>query len=676
MTYSAGKSMNSSAELTARAAALREQIERHNHQYYVLDAPEITDAEYDRLFRSLQDLEREHPELLTADSPTQRVGGRRLAKFEPLAHRTPMLSIDNAMNADEASAFARKALEDLGITESALEWISEPKYDGLSCALVYEDGVLVQAGTRGDGAVGENVTAQVRTVRNVPLRLKKPVAGRFEVRGEVLMSKAELKRLNAEALTKGDKPFANTRNAAAGSLRQLDPKITASRRLKFFAYGLGECESALPDTQLKRIELLRELGFEASEIARRIKGVQALLDRFNEVAEVRAQLDFDIDGVVFKLNRIEHQERLGWTARTPRWAIAYKFPPEDAETTVENIDVQVGRTGVLTPVARLTPVTVGGATVTNATLHNEDEIRRLDVHIGDTVIIHRSGDVIPDIVRVVKEKRPVGVKRFKMPTRCPVCGSPVIKEPDQVAMRCSGGLKCPAQHLQSIVHYASRRAMDIEGLAEGQVMKMIDAGLLKKPSELYALTVEDLASLPGFGPVLAKKIVAAIAASRGRELPRFIFALGIPGVGEQTAKDLARAFGSFGALRAASTEELLQVEGLGPITAADIVEFFANTGNRAEADALAKAVSPKETSKSTGSTALSGKTFVITGTLSVPREQIQALIEAAGGKVSGSVSKKTFVVVAGEAAGSKLDKAKALSVSIWSEEQLKEALKR
>lgn len=674
MTYSFSKSTDVSSEIAARAVSLRNRIEKHNHQYYVLDAPEITDAEYDKLFRELQNLERQYPQLLTADSPTQRVGGARLAKFEPVTHRTPMLSIDNAMNSSEASDFARRVLEDLGIKEHDLEWISEPKYDGLSCALIYEDGVLVQAGTRGDGAVGENVTAQVRTVRNVPLKLKKFIAGRFEVRGEILMSKAELKRLNEEALAKGNKPFANARNAAAGSLRQLDPKITASRRLKFFAYGLGECESVLPDTQFKRIELLRELGFEASDIAKRVQGVEALLDRFNEVARIRAELDFDIDGVVFKLNRIAHQERLGWTARTPRWAIAYKFPPEDAETTVENIDVQVGRTGVLTPVARLAPVTVGGATVTNATLHNEDEIRRLDVHIGDTVIIHRSGDVIPDIVRVVKEKRPSTAKRFEMPTRCPICFAPVVKEPDQVAARCAGGLNCSAQHLQSLVHYASRRAMDIEGLAEGQIVKMIEARLLQRPSDLYRLTVEDLSSLPGFGAVLAKKIVSAIAASRGRELSRFIFALGIPGVGEQTAKDLARAFGSFEALRAASTEELLKVDGLGPITATDIVEFFADSGNWAEANALAKAAAPKEMSKSTSSAVLTGKTFVITGTLSMPREQIQALIEAAGGKVSGSVSKKTFAVVAGEAAGSKLDKAKALSVSIWSEEELKKAL--
>ena len=674
MTSSSNSARALNLDVTAKAASLRERIEYHSHRYYVLDDPEISDAEFDRLFRELQALEKEHPQLKTSDSPTQRVGGKRLSKFESVAHRTPMLSIDNAMNADEARAFIEGVRETLQLERHNLDWVAEPKYDGLSCALIYEDGVLVQAGTRGDGETGENVTAQVRTIRNVPLRLKKPMPGRFEVRGEVLLGKSELKRLNAEQLAKGEKPFANARNAAAGSLRQLDPSVTASRRLKFFAYGLGDCECDLPDTQWKRIELVRTLGFEVSDIVKRLAGEDSPINRFIEVSGLRSELDFDIDGVVFKVNKIEEQETLGWTARTPRWAIAYKFPPEDAETQVENIDVQVGRTGVLTPVARLAPVNVGGATVTNATLHNEDEIKRLDVRIGDTVIVHRSGDVIPDIVRVVKEKRTAKMKVFKMPTHCPVCGSPVVKEQDQVAARCSGGLKCSAQRLQALVHYASRRAMDVEGLAEGQVEKMIEAGLLQRPSDLYRLTDADLKGLPGFGPVLARKIVAAVEASKGRELFRFIFALGIPGVGEQTAKDLSRAFGTFEALRDADEKTLLAIDGLGPVTAADIVEFFANAGNKREADLLAEAVRPKAQDKPRGSSALTGKTFVITGTLSVPRDEIQALIERAGGKVSGSVSKKTFALIAGEAAGSKLDKANALGVAVWNERKLRDVL--
>lgn len=659
-----------------RLAELRLEIQRHDHLYYVLDAPEISDGRYDQLFRELKDLEASHPELITADSPSQRVGGTRLSKFAPVKHLKPMLSIDNAMDSVEASRFVERISADLAIAQDTLQFFAEPKYDGLSASLIYENGVLVRAATRGDGVTGEDVTAQVRTLRNVPLALHGCAASRVEVRGEVLVTKSDFQTLNAMMEYAGEKAFVNPRNMAAGSLRQLDPAITASRRLKFFAYGFGECAGFdLPAKQSATIEKLKSLGFQVSKETALVSGVRGVQAHFESMVARRAALPFEIDGVVFKLDEVELQKKLGWTSRTPRWAIAYKFPPEEASSVVQAIDVQVGRTGVLTPVARLKPVFVGGVTVTNATLHNQDETDRLDIRVGDTVVVSRAGDVIPSISHVLKEHRPTGTTRFVLPSRCPVCGSATERELGQVAIRCTGGLTCSAQRLQAIVHFAHRRAMDIEGLGELVVQKLMDAGLLTRPSSLYTLMASQIASLPGFGEASGGKLVSAIAGSLGRELSRFIFALGIPGVGESTAKDLARTFGTLSAFMQASEKELLAVSGLGPVTAKEIREFFSNEANLNETMALAAHVQPSATvSASTGNSAFAGKTFVITGTMSVGRDEIAALIEAAGGKVSGSVSKKTSVVVAGESAGSKLDKAKELGVTVWDEAQLRAAL--
>ena len=662
-----------------RIAELREQIRHHEYCYYVLDAPEISDALFDELFNELKALEAAHPELVTPDSPTQRVGGARSTKFAPVRHRVPMLSIDNAMNASEARRFVERCAEELGVNSAALVFTAEPKYDGLSCSLIYENGLLACAATRGDGVTGEDVTAQVRTIRNVPLRLPGVKAPRVEVRGEVLMTRADFERLNAAAAAAGEKTFQNPRNAAAGSLRQLDPAITAQRRLRFFAYGFGECEGyEPPDTQSKRLEALRGLGFQVSAEACTVTGPDGLQAFFEAMLAKRASLPYDIDGIVFKIESLAQQRTLGWTSRTPRWAIAYKFPPEEVATIVQAIDVQVGRTGVLTPVARLKPVYVGGVTVTNATLHNQDEIDRLDIRVGDIVVVRRAGDVIPEIVRVLHEQRPEGLEPYRMPTECPECGSPVVREAEQVAVRCTGGLTCRAQRLRSIVHFAHRRAMDIEGLGELIVQKLMDAGLLERPSSLYELTAEDLLKVSGFAKASATKLISAIHASRGRELARFIFALGIPGVGETTAKDLARAFGTFEAFLEATKAQLLAIEGLGPVTTREILEFLANPANREEVLALARYVAPAPAVvvAPEGGADLTGQTFVITGTLSVPRDEVTRWIEAAGGKVSGSVSKKTTAVIAGEAAGSKLEKAKALGVPVWDETRLRALLKR
>jgi DNA ligase (NAD+) len=669
---------DTSQSAAALVADLRRQIRHHDHLYYVLDAPELSDALYDQLYRQLKALEAEHPELISADSPTQRVGGARLEKFAPVTHAKPMLSIDNAMGAEEAARFVVRCAAELEADAAALEFAAEPKYDGLSCSLVYENGVLVRAATRGDGVTGEDVTAQVRTIRNVPLQLRDCTAPRVEIRGEVLITRTDFERLNEQAAAAGEKPFKNARNAAAGSLRQLDPAITAARRLRFFGYGLGECEGfEAPATQSGILERLKELGFQVSTDMAVVKGIAGVQAHFEMMVARREAIPFDIDGVVFKLNDIALQGRLGWTSRTPRWVIAYKFPPEEAVTQLVGIDVQVGRTGVLTPVARLAPVFVGGVTVTNATLHNQDEIKRLDVRVGDFVVIRRAGDVIPSISHVVHERRAARLVPYAMPTACPVCNSPVVQDPEQVAVRCSGGLTCRAQRLQAIVHFAHRRAMDIEGLGELVVEKLMEAGLLERPSSLYQLTTEQIAALPGFGATSASKLVNSIASTIGRELPRFIFALGIPGAGETTAKDLARAFGTFASFLAATREQLLAVQGLGPVTAQEILDFLGNPANKQEAMALGAQVQPAAVVQpSAESGVFAGKTFVLTGALSVGRDEAASWIEAAGGKVSGSVSKKTSVVVAGEAAGSKLDKARALSVTIWDEAQLRQALGR
>lgn len=656
---------------------LKALVQHHDHCYYVLDNPLITDGEYDDLFRALQALEAEHPEVVSPDSPTHRVGGAVLAEFSAVPHLRPMLSIGNARDAQEAAAFVDSAAKELLCDAESLVFCAEPKYDGLSNSLVYLHGVLEQAATRGDGATGENVTAQIRTVRNVPLKLAAPYAAipRIEVRGEVLMTKADFVAVNQAQDALGEKRFANPRNAAAGSLRQLDPKVTATRRLKFFGYGFGVCEGYTPPTtQFEQLTELQKMGFSVSDAVKVVVGKQGVLEHFESMAALRPDMPFEIDGVVFKLNALSQQEQLGWNSRTPRWAVAYKFPPEEASTKLLAIDTQVGRTGVVTPVARLAPVYVGGVTVSNVTLHNEGQIARGNFLVGDTVVVRRAGDVIPEIVRSIPELRDGSETAWQMPTECPVCGSAVHREEDAAQHRCTGGLKCDAQRLFAITHFGSRLALDIEGLGEGTVQKLLNAELLHRPSDLFDLKAESLVGLPGFGKTSAEKLVSTIAATRHPELNRFIYALGIPGVGESTAKDLAKAFKSWEHFASATYDALIGVPDMGDVTASNVLAFFANTDNAAEVMALAVILMPKEVEDCAGSQPLAGKTFVITGTLSQSREVFKARIEAAGGKVAGSVSKKTNFLLAGEEAGSKLVKATELGVTVLSEDAFENLL--
>ncbi|MEW6514776.1 MAG: NAD-dependent DNA ligase LigA [Pseudomonadota bacterium] len=659
----------------SRAAFLRAEIERHNHAYYVLDVPTIPDAEYDKLFRELQEIEAAHPELRTADSPTQRVGGAPLPEFRQVQHAVPMLSLNNAFSAEEAEAFDRRCREGLG--KETIDYACEPKYDGLAITLRYEQGIFVQGATRGDGFTGEDVTLNLRTVRNIPLRLAGPdVPPVLEVRGEVLMLRRDFERLNERQRERGEKEFANPRNAAAGSLRQLDPKITAKRPLRFFAYGIADAGavSPAPTSHSGMMDRLAGWGFPVAQERAVVKGATGLLDFYECIGNARRELPYDIDGVVYKVDRLADQETLGFVSRAPRFAIAHKFPAEEALTTVEAIDVQVGRTGAITPVARLAPVFVGGVTVTNATLHNEDEVHRKDVRIGDTVIVRRAGDVIPEVVVVVPEKRPLLAPEFVMPKTCPVCGSAIEKPEDEAIARCTGGLFCPAQRKQALLHFASRRAMDIEGLGEKLVDQLIDNAIVKTPADLYKLGILALANLERMAEKSAANLLAAIDKSRQTTLARFVFALGIRNVGEATAKDLARHFGSLDALMAANAEQLQQVPDVGPVVAASIARFFTERHNVEVIEQLrAAGVRWEEGMPSlVASSAIAGKTFVLTGTLpTLTREDAKELIEARGGKVAGSVSKKTDYVVAGAEAGSKLTKAQELGVTILDETQLK-----
>jgi len=669
-------------DLTAQYEQLKQEVAYHAHRYYVLDDPVISDGDYDNLFRRLQTFEQDHPNLVTPDSPTQRVGGPLLNGFEEVKHQIAMLSIDNAMNAQEAADFARRLAAQLGVSAEELAFFVEPKYDGASCSLVYEHGLLTQAASRGDGFTGENITAQVKTIRNVPLKLQGfEDVPRFEVRGEVLMTKKDFLAVNEAQAAAGEKLFANPRNAAAGSLRQLDPAVTAKRALRFFGYSFGACDFgdsvlALPSLQSERIAMLKELGFEVSTSTFSATGPAEIESVFQIMATRRASLPFDIDGVVFKLDSVALQDKAGWSSRVPRWAIAYKFPPEEATTTLLDIDLQVGRTGAVTPVARLQPVFVGGVTVANATLHNADEIARLGVLIGDRVVVRRAGDVIPEIVRVVTESRTGSERAFVMPTACPVCGSAVHQEEDKAVHRCTGGLNCEAQRLFAITHFASRLALDIEGLGEGIVQKLLDADLVHRPSDLFSLEAEVVAKLEGMGKVSAKKLISRLAECRAPELNRFIYSLGIPNVGETTAKDLAKFFKTWSAFSQATQGQLMQVANLGPITADNVVSFFANAENAQEAQKLATQVQPKEVQVSDSAQIFAGLTFVITGTLSLPREVFKERIEAAGGKVSGSVSKKTSYLLAGAEAGSKLTKAEELGVAVLSEEAFEALMQR
>jgi DNA ligase (NAD+) len=655
-----------------RAAELRAEIEKHNYRYYVLDDPEISDAEYDRLFAELQALEREHPELASPDSPTQRVGAQPLADFAPVKHGTPMLSLNNAFSEDDIVAFDRRAREALG-TE-AVEYSAEPKFDGLAINLRYERGAFVQGATRGDGYTGEDVTANLRTVRSVPLRLRGRAPEVLDVRGEVVMLKRDFAALNERQRARGEKEFVNPRNAAAGALRQLDPRMTAARPLRFYGYGIGTAEQ-LPGvkTHAEVLERLQEAGVPVSRERKSVRGVDGLLEFYASLRSRRAELPYQIDGVVYKVDAIEQQARLGFVSRAPRFAVAHKFPAEEALTEVVGIEVNVGRTGALTPVAKLKPVFVGGVTVTNATLHNEDEMRRKDVHIGDTVVVRRAGDVIPEIVRVLPEKRPRDARVFHMPAKCPVCGSGVVRLPDEAVARCSGGLFCAAQRKQALLHFASRRAMDIEGLGEKLVDQLVDQGIVRTPADLYTLGAGKLAELERMAEKSAHNVIAAIDRSRRTTLARFVYALGVRNVGEATAADLARHFGALDRLMDASEEELQEVPDIGPVVAMSVRRFFSERHNREVIEHLrsggvrwdehAPAAKP--------SGALAGKTFVLTGTLpSLSRDDAKALIESHGGKVSGSVSKRTDFVVAGDEPGSKLEKARALGIAVLDEDGL------
>ncbi|OZA30607.1 MAG: DNA ligase (NAD(+)) LigA [Hydrogenophilales bacterium 17-61-9] len=669
-----------SPDVLARAITLRQEIERHNYAYYVLDQPTIPDAEYDRLFRELQALEADHPELLTPDSPTQRVGGKPLDGFAPVRHAAPMLSIrtETDTEASGALAFDARVRRELGLDESdpPIEYAAELKFDGLAINLRYEHGVLVQAATRGDGETGEDVTRNIRTVHAIPLRLnsESPPAV-LEVRGEVFMRRDDFERYNERQRAVGKPTLVNPRNGAAGSLRQLDPRLAAQRPLSFFAYGLGEVRGwAQPVSHSATLDALAALG--APVCAERIigSGAAALIAFHDDIAARRDSLPFDIDGVVYKVNRYEQQRELGFLTREPRWAVAHKYPAQEQLTTLLGIDIQVGRTGALTPVARLAPVFVGGVTVTNATLHNQDEIDRKDVRVGDTVIVRRAGDVIPEVVAVVAEKRPnPAPPRFNLLETypvCPECGSHVVRLEGESAARCTGGLYCPAQRKQALLHFAGRRAMDIEGLGDKLVDQLVERGLVHTPADVYGLTLETLSGLERMAGKSAANLLAAIETSKATTLARFIFALGIRNVGETTAKDLARHFGSLDRLVAATETDLLAVCDVGPIVAQSIMQFFGEPHNL-EVVAKLRAAGvhwPESTGLQQSAGILAGKTLVLTGSLpTLTRDAAKEKIEAAGGKVAGSVSKKTDYVVAGEEAGSKLAKARELGVPILDE---------
>ncbi len=676
----AGEAIPDPSDWPARAAWLCRELSRHNYAYYVLDNPSIPDAEYDKLFRELQELEQAHPELLTPDSPTQRVGGAPLPQFEQVQHALPMLSINNGFTDEEITAFDRRSREGLD-TQQEVEYATELKFDGLAISLRYEDGLLVQAATRGDGANGENVTSNIRTIQAIPLRLhtdKPPHI--LEVRGEVLMYKADFLRLNERQRAVEQKDFANPRNAAAGSLRQLDPRITAQRCLRFFAYGIGVLEGApMPASHSALLDWYLTMRIPVCQERKVVQGANGLLEFYRDIEQRRASLPYEIDGVIYKVNRLSDQQQLGFVSRAPRFALAHKFPAEEAMTLVQDINVQVGRTGAITPVARLAPVSVGGVTVTNATLHNEDEVRRKDIRIGDTVIVRRAGDVIPEVVAYVPEKRTAEAQLFSMPVVCPICASPIVRLEEEAIARCSGGwVKCAAQRKGGLLHFVSRRAMDIEGLGDQLVEQLVDKHIIRIAADIYKLGFRSLVELDRLGEKSANNLLNAIEKSKSTTLQRFIYALGIRHVGESTAKELARHFGTLDALLNASEEALLEVDDIGPVVARSIRQFLSDPLNVELMEQLrAAGVHWIEQAPENRPKPLLGKTFVLTGTLpELTREQAGEMIEAAGGKVSGSVSKKTHYVVAGADAGSKLTKAQELGVTILDEAGLRQLLEQ
>ncbi|QWD25612.1 NAD-dependent DNA ligase LigA [Polynucleobacter paneuropaeus] len=658
--------------LADRYAFLQKELARLEHAYYVLDAPLLPDIEYDRLYRELLEIEAAHPEWITSESLSQRVGGAALKEFDSVEHVVPMLSLNNAFEDAELIAFDRRCREGLNVKQ--LDYAGELKFDGLAISLRYENGSLVRAATRGDGASGEDVTANIKTVRAIPLRLLgKNIPAVLEVRGEVFMYLEDFLKMNQLAAAQGEKEFANPRNAAAGSLRQLDSKITAKRPLSFFAYGLGALEPQgwLPATHEELLNRYVDLGLPVCTERKILKSVEDMLAFYHEIEAKRDSLPYDIDGIVYKVNSIAEQNTLGFVSRAPRFALAHKFPAQEALTTVLGIDVQVGRTGAITPVARLAPVEVGGVTVTNATLHNEDEVKRKDVRIGDTVTVRRAGDVIPEVVSVIKERRTKSATEFVMPSRCPVCDSHIERLADEAVARCSGGLFCGAQRKQALIHFAHRRALDIEGLGEKIVDQLVDQNLVRTPADLYRLGFSALANLERMGEKSADNLIQAINQSRNTTLARFIFALGIRHVGETTAKDLANHYQSMHALMDASLEDLLTVKDVGPVVADSIVSFMEEAHNREVIEQLLASGMQLSVEMKVISAAVVGKTFVLTGTFpSLSRDQAKDLLEKAGAKVAGSVSKKTDYVVAGTDAGSKLSKAEELGITVIDEQKL------
>jgi len=674
------------ASVAARADALREQLHHHAWRYYTLDDPEVPDAEYDRLFQELQALESAHPELVTEDSPTRRVGGRVLEAFASVRHAVPMLSIrtETDTGAQGALAFDARVRKELGLsdTDPPVGYVAELKFDGLAMNLRYEQGVLVQAATRGDGEVGEDVTQNVRTIGQIPLRIVTPadaaippVPPVLEVRGEVYMRRDDFEALNARQRDQGEKTFVNPRNAAAGAVRQLDPTIAARRPLSFYAYGLGEvtpAEQGGPEfeTHFELLQAIRSWGFPVDPSVKRAQGASELIAFHERIGVERDRLGFDIDGVVYKVDSLALQRKLGFVTREPRWAVAHKYPAQEQLTTVLDIDVQVGRTGKLTPVAKLAPVFVGGVTVTNATLHNEDEVRRKDVRVGDTVIVRRAGDVIPEVVGVLTERRPSGAAVFTMPAVCPVCGSAAVRESGEADTRCTGGLYCSAQRKQAILHFAQRRAVEVEGLGDKLVDQLVDGGLINTLPDLYRLGLSALASLERMAEKSGQNILQALEHSKKTTLPRFLFGLGIRHVGEATAKALARHFGSLDSVMAAAEDRLLQVPDVGPVVAQSIRTFFDQPHNREVVEQLRACGVTWEEAEPAAQVPrpLAGRTVVLTGTLpTLSRDQAKDRLEAAGAKVAGSVSKKTHYVVAGAEAGSKLDKAREFGVKVLDE---------
>ncbi|OUR63660.1 DNA ligase (NAD(+)) LigA [Methylophaga sp. 42_25_T18] len=660
-------------EIKQRADKLHHLINKYNYQYYVVDTPEVPDVEYDRLFRELQQLEAEHPELQTSSSPTQRVGGAALDKFSQITHALPMLSLDNVFDTEELQAFEQRVCDRLNTTDTQT-FAAEPKLDGLAISIRYENGILVQAATRGDGTVGEDVTVNVRTIQTIPLTLTGDnIPEVVEVRGEIFMPKAGFDALNQAQTAADKKPFVNPRNAAAGALRQLDSKITATRPLEIYCYGIGEIQGMdKPASHSDAMHLIASWGCRISPELKQVKGVAGCLEYIKQLGERRESLPYEIDGVVMKVDDTVLQERLGFVSRAPRWAIAHKFPAQEEITVVEDIEVQVGRTGAITPVARLKPVFVGGVTVSNATLHNEDEIRRKDVRAGDSVIIRRAGDVIPEVVQVVLSKRPENTQEFVMPTHCPVCGSVAEKEEGEVVLRCSGGLYCAAQQKEAIKHFASRKALDVDGLGDKLVELLVDEALINDTADLFTLTVDQIASLERMGEKSAENLVTALQIAKETRFNRFLYALGIREVGEATARSLAKHFLNLEALEVAEAQTLIEIEDVGPIVAQHIVTFFQQDHNR---EVLTKLLDAGVTwpieEKIESDSELNNKTVVLTGTLEqLSRSEAKEKLLALGAKVAGSVSKKTDYVVAGRDAGSKLTKAESLGITVVDEATL------